>query len=271
MLTKSPSPSQSAEKTRRRSRPAVAAIVAVMSLAGIGVAAAVDHDALWKVVHGLCVFDETHLHSPAPCASVDLDRGEEAGWAILKDLVGRTQFLLIPTRRLTGIEDPVIGTDAVPNYWSAAWATRDLVAKNAQKDLTRADVGMAINGQGARSQNQLHIHIDCVRPDVRRILASRSAEIGAHWGDFRLLGRHYRARRIVGEAPDPDPFRLLAEDKRSAPLRDDSLAVIGATFAGGKPGFVLLAEQAPGASVTWRICSTTAAPSPRGRMDRIDA
>jgi CDP-diacylglycerol pyrophosphatase len=247
MLTKSPSPFQSAEtKTRRRSTPAIAAIVAAMSLVGIGVAAAVDHDALWKVVHGLCVLDQMHLRSPAPCASVDLDRGEDAGWAVLKDLVGRTQVLLIPTRRLTGIEDPLIGTDAVPNYWSAAWATRNLVAKNAQKDLTRADIGMAINGQGARSQGQLHIHIDCVRPDVRRILESRSGEIGGHWGDFRLLGRHYRARRILGEEPDPDPFRLLAEDKRSAPLGDDSLAVIGATFASGKPGFVLLAARAPG-------------------------
>lgn len=226
-------------------RAAAAAIVCALSVAAIGVAAAVDHDALWKVVHGLCVFDETHLHTPAPCASVDIDHGEEDGWAVLKDLVGRTQFLLIPTRRVTGIEDALVGTDALPNYWAAAWATRELVARNAQRHLTRTDIGMAINGPGARSQSQLHIHIDCVRRDVRRILASRAAEIGEKWRDFRLRGQNFRARRILGEEPDPDPFRLLAEDPGSAPLRDNSLAVIGATFAGGKPGFILLAARAP--------------------------
>jgi CDP-diacylglycerol pyrophosphatase len=230
----------------RRWRPAIAASVCAISAAFVGVAAAVDSDALWKIVHGLCVFDQTHLHTPAPCAAVDLKNGEEQGSAVLKDLLGKTQFLLIPTRRLTGIEDPQIGADAVPNYWSAAWAARGFVANAAQADLRREDIGMAINGVGARSQGQLHIHIDCVRPDVRGALERQQEEIGVDWGDFHLLGRAYRARRIAGEEPSPDPFRLLAEDRKSSPLRDDSLAVLGARFTGDKPGFILLAQQTPG-------------------------
>ena len=90
---------------------------------------------------------------------------------------------------------------------------------------------MAINGVGSRTQDQLHIHVDCVRADVRAALQTGAAEIGDKWGDFRLLGRVYRARRINGEEPDPDPFRLLAEDRPSLPLADDSLAVIGVRFS----------------------------------------
>lgn len=250
MLTKTPpAPMSSEVKSVLCLRVGFGALICLIAAAALGVAAAADPNALWNIVHGLCVFDKTHLHTPAPCASVDLDGGEAQGSAVLKDILGKTQFLLIPTRRLTGIEDPLVGTDALPNYWAAAWAARGYVAKNAQKDLPRDDIGMAINGAGARTQGQLHIHIDCVRPDVRDSLATRWAEIGPHWGDFTLLGQNYRARRIEGEALDPDPFRLLAEDKRSVPLSEDSLAVIGARFSGGKPGFILLAEKAPGGAV----------------------
>ncbi len=204
-----------------------------------------DSNALWQIVHGLCVPDKKHLHSPAPCVSVDLEGGEENGFAILKDIRGRTQFLLIPTRRIAGIEDPLVGTEALPNYWRAAWAARKLVARNAKRELPRDDIGMAINGAGARTQYQLHIHVDCVRADVREALDSRRDEIGAQWADFRLRGRLFRARRIAGDEPDPDPFRLIAEDADLSPVRDDSLAVIGARFAGGAPGFILLAQRAP--------------------------
>jgi CDP-diacylglycerol pyrophosphatase len=68
--------------------------------------------------------------------------------------------------------------------------------------------------------------------------------LATNGGDFRLLGRVYRARRINGEEAEPDPFRLLTEDGPSAPLAEDSLAVIGVRQPGGEAGFVLLAEKA---------------------------
>jgi len=246
MLTKtSAAPWRGYRNCLRLGRLIAALACVLLSAAAGGVSAAIDRDALWNVVHGLCVPDEIHLHSPLPCFAVDLDGGEQGGSAILTYLIGRTQVLLVPTRRLAGIEDPLVGTNALPNYWRAAWAARGLVAKKAQKDLPRDAIGMAINGAAARTQDQLHIHVDCVRADVRRALASRSAKISVQWGNFRVLGRTYRARRIVGEELDSDPFRLLAEDKQSSPLGDNSVAVIGARFADGEPGFIVLAERAP--------------------------
>ena len=107
---------------------------------------------------------------------------------------------------------------------------------------------MAINGAGARTQDQLHIHVDCVRADVRAALQGAAPGIGEKWADFTLLGHLYRARRIMGDDPAPDPFRLLAEDpplsaaarrcarrhRRQLQGRRAGLRAAGAAGAGGK-------------------------------------
>ena len=243
-----------AETRRRRRLPAAAVLVcavwaAVLTInAGPGrsVAAHIDDNALWQIVHGLCVVDEMKLHLPAPCAVVDIKDGEEDGFAILKDLIGKTQFLLIPTRRLAGIEDPLIGTDAVPNYWRDAWTARQLVSQNAGKELPREDIGMAINGAGARTQDQLHIHVDCVRADVRAALQAAAPGGSARNGPISSCLAISTAP-AASWATIPRPTRSASSPgSRSAPLRDDALAVIGVSFLGGAPGFVLLAQQAPG-------------------------
>lgn len=229
-------------------RLAIAALACGAVPAVLATAQAANREALWKIVHGLCVMNEIEAHSPAPCTKVDLASGEDAGSAVLKDIMGKTQYLLIPTRRLTGIEDPLIGTAALPNYWRAAWDARGLVSQRVQKDLPRDAVGMAINAAGSRSQDQLHIHIDCIRPDVRKALLSQAAAISTHWADLPvpLAGHSYRARRIDGAEPEPDPFRLLSEDAHAlgAPMREETLAVIGERRRDGMDGFVLLAAHA---------------------------
>ena len=59
--------------------------------------AALDRDALWRVVDDLCVPGELSAGVPFPCQSVDL----ENGIAILGVEAGH--FLLIPTDRIEGI------------------------------------------------------------------------------------------------------------------------------------------------------------------------
>lgn len=230
-----------------------ALLAALVGLAtgAIGISRAADPDALWKIVHGLCVLHKVEADNPAPCAAVDLAGGEGSGTAVLKDIVGKTQFLLIPTRRLTGVEDPLVGTDALPNYWREAWAARNLVSLRARTDLPRDAIGMAINAANSRSQNQLHIHVDCIRPDVRAALQAQISEITTKWANLpiSLAGRAYRARWIDGSAPEPDPFVLLADDARASavPMRDETLAVIGARRPDGADGFILLAHHASAA------------------------
>jgi CDP-diacylglycerol pyrophosphatase len=206
-------------------------------------------DALWKIAHDKCVADAVSHHDPKPCALVDIAGGEAKGYVILKDLHGVAQFLLIPTQRISGIESGDLLAAGSPNYWAAAWNNRRFVSMRLKRDVAWDKIGLAINSSTARSQDQLHIHIDCVRPDVRAALAAHMNEIGTKWAPltFDLVGHRYVARRLAAaDLAIEDPFKLLADEWPSAKenMAQETLAVIGVAFGQSENGFVLLARRA---------------------------
>jgi CDP-diacylglycerol pyrophosphatase len=209
-----------------------------------------DPNALWTIVHDRCVPDQRDHQNPDPCAEVNL----AGGYALLKDMRGATQYLVIPTDRVSGIESPDILGAQAPNYWQAAWAARSLIEQRAGKPIPREDIGLAINSASGRSQNQLHIHIDCVNRDVRDELRAADSKIGDSWADFGppLAGHHYRAMRLRGDDLSAhNPFKLLAsgDPAAAADMGHETLAVIGASFADGSPGFYLLSDRADAAKM----------------------
>jgi CDP-diacylglycerol pyrophosphatase len=206
-------------------------------------AGAANPDALWQIVHGRCVPDEQTNAAPAPCTLVDLAHG----YAVLKDRDGATQFLLIPTAKVTGIEDAAILKPDAPNYFAAAWQSHEMVSQRAGHALPRDEVGLAINSAYGRTQNQLHIHIDCLRPDVVAAVRAHAAAVGIEWAPFpgKLLDHPYLARRVASaDLSDANPFTLLVDGVSGA--RADmghwTLVAVPTTIAGA-PGFVLLADQ----------------------------
>jgi CDP-diacylglycerol pyrophosphatase len=214
------------------------------SLLALAAPAHADPDALWKITHDKCVPDQQEHGQPAPCAKVDLN----AGYVILKDLIGDTQYLLMPTAKITGIDDPAVLAPDARNYFADSWAERHYTEDAAKRALPRETLSLAINSVTARSQNQLHIHIDCIRADVREALARGQAAIGDQWAPFPepLVGQHYRAMRVMGDTLDgADPFRLVADGipGARAAMGRETIVVAGATFA-GKPGFVILSDTA---------------------------
>jgi CDP-diacylglycerol pyrophosphatase len=141
---------------------------------------------------------------------VDQDRG----YAILKDLEHPTQFILVPTARVTGIEDPKLLAPDAPNYWELSWENRHLLERRIGRPLPREAIGLAVNSIYGRSQDQLHIHIDCVRPDVARSVAAQRDRIGHEWRPLaaNLAGGRYFVRWISEkDLAANDPFKLLAE------------------------------------------------------------
>ncbi len=213
---------------------ASACVVAAALASGTMVALAADSDALWKIVHGRCV-PGAQAGSPAPCAQVDADD------AVLKDLVGATQFLLIPTARITGIESPALLAPDAPNFFAAAWQARRYVAQRAGHDLPADTIALAVNPPSARSQDQLHIHVDCIRPDIRAAL--HTVVIGPGWAmlPMTLAGQRYMAMRLPGDALVANPFRLLADglpEARGA-MGLYTLVLTGSSAPDG--GFILLA------------------------------
>jgi len=229
----------------RRAALTLASLLAVSLIVPLrATALTINPDALWKIVHGLCVPDEEQHHDPAPCAEVDL----AGGYAVLKDILGKTQYLVIPTAETSGIESPSIIAPDAPNYFADAWRARRFVDKELGHEVPRDMIVLAINSRFARSQEQLHIHVDCIDPDVRATLLQHEGEIGAHWAPFDppLAGEHYRAMRIAGKELKANPFVLLADGVASAreAMGQHTLVVVGASFAGGAPGFILLDDQA---------------------------
>ena len=220
-------------------------ILAFACCLAAGAASAEDHDALRKIVVDQCVPHMMAKGNPAPCAEIDLT----GRTAVLKDRNGTTQYLLIPTEVVTGIDDAKILAADAPNYFQAAWVARHFVVETAGWAIPRDDLGLAVNSKYGRSQNQLHIHVACVRPDVRASLLANKDKIGTSWADLDvdLAAHRYRAMRIDGDdLANTNPFKLLADTdpQAKADMGRETLAVMGATFADGKSGFILLSDRA---------------------------
>ena len=170
------------------------------------------------------------------------------GVAILKDRVGVAQMLAIPTRRIGGIEDPQMLRPDAPPVFAEGWKAKALVeARLGGRALPRNAVALAINSQYARSQDQLHVHVDCAAEDVIKVLAGYGSALDEEWRPMTvpLNGRVYFARRLnSANLEDSEPLlRLLADGLPGAKdhMGAMSFAAVGADF-GGTPGFVLLAD-----------------------------
>ena len=182
------------------------------------------------------------LHDPAPCARI-----VPPDFAVLADRKGGAHYLLIATGSATGIEDPSLLGVTSPNYFAAAWAARDRLDTVIGHPLRREAVGLAINSAIMRGQDQLHIHIECVKPGVSRVLHAAAAALKSQWSPLSLDDRVYSALRIDGEdLTGKDPVRLLASGVPGAraEMRAFTIVVVGMQFAEGA-GFIVLAGRTP--------------------------
>jgi len=226
------------------SRVRRAAILGAAFLFAAARPAFADRMALWNIVHGKCVAHAEASQGFAPC--VDLDLAD--GVALLKDLNGVAQELAIPTARVTGIEDPALLAPDAPDYFGYAWKERAALEAILKKPLPREAVGISVNSMYARSQDQLHLHVDCMDKAVAATLASYADGLD---GTFRpmtveLNGRKYWARAVMSaDLAAATPFKMLADgiEGARAQMGAWSLILVGATFK-GEPGFALLADHA---------------------------
>jgi CDP-diacylglycerol pyrophosphatase len=227
---------------------AICACAAFLLLPADGAQGDLPRNTLWEVVHNLCVPGQSEHHNPKPCLQVDLDGGIEGGFAILPDPRGGAHFLLIPTTRISGIESPMVWGPHARNYFADAWEVRTYLNKALRQTLPRDGVGLAINSAVSRSQDQLHIHVSCIRADILEALHKNEREIGDHWALLRVafVGHYYMAMWVTGDDLRPyNPFRLLAERLPDATpdMGNRTLVVVGLTRSDGTKGFVVLADR----------------------------
>ncbi|MFM0734098.1 CDP-diacylglycerol diphosphatase [Paraburkholderia sediminicola] len=224
-----------------RPRRAFLRTVAVLTVAFTASAcarlAAVDSNALWKIVDLRCVPSQQTTGTPGQCTVVNLDKR----YVILKDIVGRSQHLLIPTDRVTGIESPFVLAPNAQDYWDDAWASRLYVEKSVKRSLPDNQLGIEINSQFRRSQNQLHIHIDCMHSDVSDALARHANDTPDEWRWDTLNGQRYRIMRVTSLTQANNPFRIVARDNRGiAAMATQTILVTGAGSSAEKDGWLIV-------------------------------
>jgi len=207
-------------------------------------ARATNPNALWEIVHDRCVPAANGAAVKQQCADVNL----AGGYAVLKDIVGVAQYLLIPTARVSGIESPALLEADAPNYWRDAWDSRHYVGDALRRRVPRDELSLAVNSASGRTQNQLHIHIDCLASDVAEALREAGPRIATGWSPLpvRLRGHTYRALRIddVGLS-HTDPFKVLAAAvaREGGAMADQTLLLVGAFRSDGAPAFYLLNDH----------------------------
>ncbi|QGZ64001.1 CDP-diacylglycerol diphosphatase [Paraburkholderia acidisoli] len=202
---------------------------ALIALCGTGACvrlSAVDSDGLWKVVGGQCVPNMRDKGQPGPCTTVDFQKRD----AVLKDIAGRAQYLLIPTDRVSGIESDDILYAGSPEYWVDAWAATHDVETKLGTTLTANQLGTEINSSKRRTQNQLHIHVDCMRTDITQALAPFNTMPPNTWRWTTLDGNRYRVMRVTSLRDRSNPFRVVARDL--GPKQSMALQTILVTGAG---------------------------------------
>jgi len=230
----------------------VAAVLAAVTSAAF--AFGLERLALWRVVQ-VCVANSKLTGTPFPCLKVDLSGGEERGDVVLRAPVFN-DLILAPTRKIVGVEDPFLQSPDAPNYFDAAWRSRSFLEVAGRGAPERDQVGLVVNSAVTRSQDQLHIHVGCVRPAARRALAAAApamplgqwAPVGAVIPHSAFWGMRVRGTDLAGV----EPFRLAA-----AALGDGvrNRAVLTIMVAGarveGDDEFLILASYA-GAPHAWR-------------------
>ena len=186
-------------------------------------------DALWQIISRSCVPSNAAGKGPGKCAMVSPD-----GYAILKDRRGRRQYLLIPTVRVAGIESPMLSQPDAPDYFGDAWKNRGFVSKAWGAQVPDGLMSLAINSAKRRSQDQLHIHIDCMSQDMRNALSAYDGAAPQAWMDARLNGHAYRLMRVAAAtAADVRPFdRVLRQAEEAGQAMGDH-TIFMATAPGG--------------------------------------
>ena len=202
----------------RKRRCAAALIASVAAVLFAAAASCANRDALREIVQNQCIAHWRDQHDPAPCVEVHLDDAAhaESGYAVLADRKGGAHFLLIPTRTISGIESHLLRSRAYrTTSGPRGERTRDWTASSVRQVPVRF-IGLAVNPLHARGQDQLHIHIECLRPDVYQTLASQSAHLSASWSPLTLAGSSYWARRIPARSRRGRPVQAA---RRTLPGR----------------------------------------------------
>ena len=206
-------------------------------------------DAYQQIVQNKCVTNWLQHNNPSPCEKVFLAdaKADSTGYALLADPDGGAHYLLIPTQTMTSIDSGELLDPNLPNYFAEAWHARDLLSKFTGHAVPRTDVGLVVATAATRTQNQFHIHIECLRQEVVDSLKSTADKVTDVWSPVTVAGLSFQAMRLSIQGLEvSNPFELVANLSTDARhhMGNYTVVIAGVQYQNG-PGFIVLTGTGP--------------------------
>ncbi|MFU9136401.1 CDP-diacylglycerol diphosphatase [Erwinia tasmaniensis] len=225
------------ERKRLLTGVVIAGIVATAGCASIALKYKHNSSALWAIVSQKCIPGQLKNNDPAPCRQVDVHNG----FVVLKDRNGPLQFLLLPTKKIVGIESPELLNPSTPNFFAEAWHSRHFMDERYGERIDDSAIALSINSPTGRTQNQLHIHISCLRPDIRQKLNALDASLTPRWQSLQLVGHDYQVRTVTrDEFKRTSPFIRLAAELPGAHEEMGKYSIAVAALADGRRALLVV-------------------------------
>lgn len=175
---------------------------------------------LWKIVSEKC---GTEKDTKQDCLITNKDEG----FVVFRDRHGPVQTLIMPTIKITGIEDSQLLQGNARNYFYDAWQSRSILDEQNNKPIDSKYLSFSVNSSHGRSQDQLHIHASCLRKDVYDIVERHRSEFRNQWTKLpeKLLGHTYIAQKVkLADLEKTSPFMML--HAHGGKMGDYGLAVV---------------------------------------------
>lgn len=136
-------------------------------------------------------------------------------FTIMKSLSSHFHYLFVPVNAISGIESAEFWTPGYPAWFQMAWRFRHIAAPWLGNGVAPEKLGIAINSQPRRTQNQLHIHINCIRKDILDEI--NAAQLSNTWLPLTLNaagGHAYQAIKLPGSNIPDDLLTTLYHSAR---------------------------------------------------------
>lgn len=161
---------------------------------------------LWDKVSQYCVPEQLQQGKSVHCLAVNLGQR----YAVFNDAHGPLHTLLIPTEKTSGIESPALREPTAKNYFQYGWDTRHFLLQQAAFPVPDRYLALAVNSRYGRTQNQLHLHLACLKPEVYQVISQQKDHLGHQWQRLHtpLSGQQYLAIRVPVTA---NPFMVLGQ------------------------------------------------------------
>jgi CDP-diacylglycerol pyrophosphatase len=177
----------------------------------------------------------------AQCCSSNLASDQDCreynaanNYVIIKDnaLTKPEAFLLIPSQKVTGIEDKRIFLPPFLNLWANAWDQSERYPGWGDRRI-----GMAINSAHARTQDQLHVHISCINPRVAQILDEKAAQATEgkplpYSIQLPPANNTYAVSTVDDLTDGESPFQIASQVSGMGDMANKSIAVVKSKLPG---------------------------------------